>query len=256
MNTSNPQFDTDARTIIDFEEGQVPVIARGQGWLVVDKPSGLSVHNDPGRDLCSAVLSAVRAGRLPGVDCGFGAWHAVHRLDRETSGIVVMAGDSKTVAFFCGQFSARSVQKKYLALVHGHLQGHGGQPDQGYWDWPLTAAASGRDDPVGKGKHRHCITRWRILARSLHYSLIECEPLTGRKHQIRRHAKLAGHPVVGDRRYGSVRSLAYLSRYRDFNRLGLHAHALTIRLPGMEQPTTFQTAEMPKAMRQLLEHDH
>jgi hypothetical protein len=93
------------------------------------------------------------------------------------------------------------------------------------------------------------------LAHSLHYSLIECEPLTGRKHQIRRHAKLAGNPVAGDRRYGSVRSLSYLRRHLDFNRLGLHAHALTLTLPGDDYPTRFQSGGLPDPMRLLLEKD-
>jgi 23S rRNA-/tRNA-specific pseudouridylate synthase len=119
----------------------------------------------------------------------------------------------------------------------------------------LTADAAGRNDPMGKGKRMPCITRWRILDYSRHYTLIDCEPLTGRKHQIRRHAKLAGHPVVGDRRYGSARSLAYLRQHRGFNRLGLHAHALTLRLPGESRTTTFHSGGLPQAMRQLLEMD-
>ena len=100
-----------------------------------------------------------------------------------------------------------------------------------------------------------CVTRWRPLACSLHYSLIECVPLTGRKHQIRRHAKLAGNPIVGDRRYGSGRSREYLRRNHDFDRLGLHSHLLIIRLPGESQATTFTSGGLPEAMRRLLEAD-
>lgn len=241
--------------LIDFKDGCVPVIASDARWLVVDKPCGMSIHNDPGVDLCSVVLAAVRAGHLPAMGADLSAVHAIHRLDRETSGIVLLAGDSQTLAFFCGQFAAKTVGKQYLALVHGHPLGHAEAPDRGEWNWPLTHTAAGRNDPMGQGKRRPCTTRWRILERSPHYSLIECEPLTGRRHQIRRHAKLAGHPVVGDRRYGSVRSLAYLSRYREFNCLGLHARALAIRLPGEATTTTFQSQAMPEAMQLLLKHD-
>ena len=231
------------------------MVACGRRWLVVEKPGGMSIHNDPGGDLCSLVLAAVRAGRLPAVGQDLPAIHAAHRIDRDTSGIVMLAGDPATLAFFGGQFAAKTVHKRYLAVVHGRLEGPGADEDGVDWNWPLTAAAAGRNDPMGKGKRNPCVTRWRTLAHSRHYSLVECEPLTGRKHQIRRHAKLAGHPVVGDRRYGSLRSLAYLRRHHDFNRLGLHAHALTLRLPGETATTTFQSGGLPEAMRQLLEMD-
>jgi 23S rRNA-/tRNA-specific pseudouridylate synthase len=183
------------------------------------------------------------------------AIHAAHRIDRDTSGIVMLAGDPETVAVFGGQFAANTVRKRYLAVVHGHLDGPGAGRDRGNWRWPLTAAAAGRTDPMGKGKRIPCTTRWRTLVHSRHYSLVECEPLSGRKHQIRRHAKLAGHPIVGDRRYGSARSLAYLRRHHGFKRLGLHAHALTLSLPGETIATTFQSGGLPEAMRTLLDMD-
>lgn len=255
MNTPIPQTKPDRKTVIVSGDARIPVVACGSGWLVVDKPCGMSIHNDPGSDLCSLALAAVRAGILPAVGHDLPAIHAAHRIDRGTSGIVLLAGDSKTLAFFGTQFAAKAVHKRYLALVHGNLSGPPEGPVGGDWNWPLTAAAAGRNDPMGKGKRMPCTTRWRTLAHSLHYSLIECEPLTGRKHQIRRHARLAGHPVVGDRRYGSTRSLSYLSRHRDSNRLGLHAHTLTIRLPGDAKTTTFHSGGLPEAVRQLLEAD-
>lgn len=236
-------------------EPPIPVLACGSRWMVVDKPCGLSIHNDPGRDLCALVLAAVRTGRLPIVRRDLAAVHAVHRIDRDTSGIVMLAGDAETLAFLGRQFAAKAVRKRYLAVVHGRFQGPVPDRDRIDWTWPLTDAAAGRNDPVGKGRRMPCATRCRIVAFSRHYSLVACEPLTGRKHQIRRHAKLAGHPVVGDRRYGSVRSLAYLRRHHDFSRLALHAHSLSIRLPGEDQPTTFQASGLPEALRQLLEGD-
>lgn len=255
MIPSIPPIKTDPKTCLAFGKVRIPVVACGTGWLVAEKPCGMSIHNDPGGDLCSLVLAAVRAGCLPTVGLDLCAMHAAHRIDRDTSGIVLLAGDPENLAFFGEQFTARAVRKQYLALVHGGLMGHGESPDGVVWNWPLTAAAAGRNAPMGKGKRLPCTTRCRTLAHSLHYTLLECEPLTGRKHQIRRHAKLARHPVVGDRRYGSARALAYLRRHHDFNRLGLHAHALTIRLPGEAQATTFLSGGLPEAMRQLLETD-
>lgn len=251
MNT----FVAHGKTVIAAGAVRIPVVACGPGWLVVEKPCGMSIHNDPGGDLCSVAMAAVRAGRLPRVGHDLSAIHAAHRLDRDTSGLVLLAGDAKTLANFGGQFAAQAVHKRYLALVHGRCSVSVDRPGWSVWNWPLTAGAAGRNHPMGKGKRVPCITRWRPLAHSLRYSLIECEPLTGRKHQIRRHAKLAGHPVVGDRRYGSGRSREYLRRHLYFNRLGLHAHALSIRLPGDGQPTRFQSGGLPEAMRQLLESD-
>lgn len=255
MSRTKPLVDNDSKGGIGTPETPVPVVACGPGWLVVDKPCGLSIHNDPGRDLCSLALVALCKGLLPDVGSHFRAVHAVHRLDRDTSGIVLLACDPKTLAFFGGQFAARTVRKHYLAVLHGRLDNPIEDRDTSDWKWPLTARAGGRKDPMGRGKRLPCVTRWRAQEHSLHFSLVQCEPLTGRKHQIRRHAKLAGHPVVGDRRYGSPRSLAHLSRHFSFHRLGLHAHALTIHLPGDEQPRTFQSGGLPHALGQLLEAD-
>ena len=255
MNASNLPVKPDPETVIAAGEIRIPVVACGSRWLVVEKPCGMSIHNDPSGDLCSLVLAAVRAGRLPAVGHDLPAVHAAHRIDRDTSGVVMLAGDPGTLAFFGGQFAAKAVHKQYLAVVHGRLEGSSAAPNGGEWNWPLTAASAGRNDPMGKGKRKLCTTRWRTLAHSLHYSLVECEPLSGRKHQIRRHAKLAGHPIVGDRRYGSGRSLAYLRRHHHFNRLGLHAHALTLGLPGETATTTFQSGGLPEAMRKLLDMD-
>lgn len=255
MNPSIPPIETGPTTGLLLGDGRIAVMACGPGWLVVDKPCGMSIHNDPGADLCSVIRASVRAGRLPGVGHDRSAIHAAHRIDRDTSGIVLLAGDAKTLAWFGGQFAAREVHKRYLALVHGRCSGSTGTPDWAAWDWSLTAGAAGRNHPMGNGHRMSCTTRWRPLAHSRHYSLIECDPLTGRKHQIRRHAKLAGHPVVGDRRYGSARSLDVLRRHHDFHRLGLHAHALTLRLPDEIRTTAFLSGGLPEAMRQLLEAD-
>ncbi|MFO7715806.1 RluA family pseudouridine synthase [Desulfosarcina sp.] len=255
MNPSSPRIGSAPPTWIDLGALRIALVACGTGWLVVEKPCGMSIHNDPGGDLCSLTLTAVRKGHLPAVGRNVPAIHAVHRIDRDTSGLVLLAGDPEKLAFFGGQFAAGTVGKHYLALVHGRLEGLHGSSDGSEWDWPLTAEAAGRNDPAGKGKRMPCTTRWRTLAHSLHYSLVACEPLTGRKHQIRRHAKLAGHPIVGDRRYGSGRALVFLRRHSDFSRLGLHAHALTLCLPGAVEPTTFMSGGLPDQMRLLLETD-
>ncbi len=234
---------------------KIELVACGPGWLVVDKPCGISIHNDPGNDLCSLLESAVQAGTLPGLGAETTTLHAIHRLDRDTSGIVLLAGDPRIRAFFGEQFSNRKVHKEYLALVHGRMAPGPDHSNEGMWDWPLTADAAGRKTPAGRGKRLPCSTRWRILDHSLHYSLIRCLPESGRKHQIRRHAKLAGHPVVGDRRYGSTRALNYLKLHLGFNRLALHAHRLSIRLPGNDSPSEFSSQGLPRRIDRLFTQD-
>lgn len=241
--------------VVDVGGVRIPVVSWGLGWLVADKPSGMSIHNDPGADLCSLLLAAGRAGRLPGVGRELSALHAVHRIDRDTSGIVLLAADSNMLAFFGGQFAAKTVGKRYLALVHGRADEPSANPRWNEWNWPLTVGAAGRADPMGRSRRKPSTTRWQMLGCSPHYSIVACEPISGRTHQIRRHAKLAGHPVVGDRRYGSTRALAYLSRCHRFNRLGLHAHELTICLPGEAKPEIFVSGGLPEAMRRLIETD-
>jgi 23S rRNA-/tRNA-specific pseudouridylate synthase len=86
--------------------------------------------------------------------------------------------------------------------------------------------------------------------------MVEIELLSGRTHQIRRHAKLSGHPVVGDARYGSTRAARYLKSNHAFDRLGLHAQTLTIRLPGKEAPITIQSPAIPAQMLDLFQNDH
>lgn len=245
---------TDLKINLNGARVSITVIACGPSWLIVEKPCGISIHNDPGNDLCAHVLKMVKSGRLAKISRDINALHAVHRIDRDTSGLVLLAGDSETLAFFGRQFSAKSVEKRYLALVHGAFENIA-ERQWLEWNWPLTAAAAGRKDPSGKGPRMPCATRFRLISQSPHYSLIESEPLTGRKHQIRRHAKLAGHPVVGDRRYSSQRSLDYLQRHHNFQRLALHAHLLAICLPGKDSVTTFQSGGLPEQMARLLEMD-
>jgi len=255
MDASHRFSMTPAVGVIPSPAGDLPIVSSGAGWLVVEKPCGMSIHNDPGNDLCSAVRAGLQKNRVPGLGQPVQGVHAVHRLDRDTSGIVLLAVDPERLAFFGDQFAVRDVQKRYFALIHGKPDSQAADRSWTEWTWPLTAAAGGRKNPLGRGRRMPCTTRWRICEGSDHFTLLECQPETGRKHQIRRHAKLAGHPVVGDRRYGSPRSLAVLSRKFAFDRLGLHAHSLTIRVPGQRQPVTFASGGLPLSMRRLLEAD-
>mgnify|MGYP001822044794 CR=1 FL=1 len=177
--------------------------------MLVEKPSGITIHNDPGRDLSSQLAGYLQTYDMMGLDPQFGL-HAVHRLDRETSGLVLLAGRHDVFEFLSEQFAEGLVQKKYLAVVHGTVPITPGDQWQ-QWTQPLARKAGGRSHIQGKGKRVACTTRFRALRHSRHYTLLICILVTGRMHQIRRHAALAGHPILGDLRYGSKRACRYLA---------------------------------------------
>ena len=246
--------------MITIESGnfQIPMLAMGRDWLVVDKPAGLTVHNAAGRDLCSLVSARIQKdAALKGqidMDPDFGV-NPVHRLDKETSGVMLLAVNRERFRFFSNQFESRQVKKQYTAILHGRLEKPEEADPWGTWGWPLSETAGGRHQPEGAGNRKDCQTRYRVLDHSAHYTMVEIELLTGRTHQIRRHAKLAGHPVVGDARYGSTRAINYLRRNFAFDRLALHARSLTLQLPDGKAQETIETLAIPSQMRDLFQND-
>lgn len=237
---------------------KIPVLATGKGWLVADKPAGLSVHNEPGRDLCSLVSAFSQNDTTTrehmDMDREFGV-HPVHRLDKETSGVILLAVNREMFRFFSNQFESHRVNKRYVAILHGMLQNPEGSNSWGTWSWALAKNAGGRLNPEGAGPRQDSRTRYRVLDHSAHYTMVEIELLTGRTHQIRRHAKLSGHPVAGDIRYGSTRAANFLIRNHSFDRLGLHARSLTLWLPGEKEPTIIETPAIPCQMLDLFKND-
>lgn len=236
----------------------IPVLAAGKGWLVVDKPPGLSIHNEPGKDLRSLLQACIKenlslAAELD-CDSSFGL-HAVHRLDKEAGGVILLACRTEVFRHYAGQFETGSVSKRYVALVHGTLVCPACEDTWIVWEWPLSRHDGGRLDPAGHKDLVPCRTRLRVLRHSRHYALIECEPLTGRKHQIRRHAKIAGHPVVGDQRYGSNRALRHLRDKCSFTRLALHSMSLTICPPDKDNPETIKSLGIPEEISRLIDRD-
>lgn len=242
---------------ISISDGPV-ILAMGPGWLAVEKPGGMSVHNSPGRDLCARVLDGLRRdsglAEEIGWDPAFGV-HPAHRLDGDTSGVMLLGCRRDTLHRLAAQFEAGTVAKRYHAIVHGRIDPTETKQGWRLWDRPLSPDAQGRRNPAGPPPRKPCRTRYRVLDNSLHYTLLACEPLTGRKHQIRRHAVLAGHPVAGDRRYASGRSLDFLSRQCGFQRLGLHAVSLAFTAPENGRSVTVRATPLPPEMARLLEND-
>ncbi|MCP4689711.1 MAG: RNA pseudouridine synthase, partial [Desulfobacterales bacterium] len=162
---------------------EIPILVGGKGWLIVEKPAGLSVHNEPGKDLRSLLSVRISESKKLRDRIGFSAdvgLNPVHRLDRDTSGVILLAHDPEALRHFAAQFETGAAAKRYTAILHGQVSPPRGSDQWGVWKWPLTKGAGGRRDPRGKGPKKNCQTRYRILGASAHYSLVECELLTGR----------------------------------------------------------------------------
>ncbi len=203
------------------------IVYEDQALLVVDKPAGLVVHpapGHPGGTLVNALLAhspglADGAGERPGI---------VHRLDRDTSGLILVARSEKVRRALQRQFQARQVHKAYLALLDGHLQ-----PAWGRIEAPLGRDPHHRQRMAVLPGGRDAITEYHVLQQFAQavgpaagdYTLVEAEPLTGRTHQIRVHFASIGHPVVGDANYG--RRKRHLLVPRQF----LHAWRLGFKHP-------------------------
>ncbi len=173
----------------------------------------------------------------------------VHRLDRETSGVIVIAKTQESFFFLKEQFKNREIEKTYCALVYGVVQ-----KDEGRIDAPIgRSRVDGRFTAVRPGnKTREALTEYRVREHFSEYTVLTVTPRTGRTHQIRVHLKSIGHPVVCDHLYTPKR----LCPVAGLNRLGLHAEALRLKLPSGEErrfvaPLPSDFAEALEALRDV-----
>lgn len=177
---------------------EIAILREDEGILAVNKPAGLPVHPS-GRYFRHTLLCLLLEKRGESLDQP--GIRIVHRLDRETSGVVVFGKSREDAAALARQFEEQMVEKEYLVLVHGVPVG-----ETFTIDAPLGRNVDSRVRKavgiVPEGTGRRARTEFRLLARGAAHALLRARPLTGRLHQIRVHARAAGHPVVGDKLYG------------------------------------------------------
>lgn len=197
------------------------VIYDADGLMIVNKPSGLAVHGGSGVSL--GLIESLR--QLPGNQ---GFLELVHRLDRETSGLVMVARKRSVLTYLQDCLRERgSIQKTYLTLVSGSWPKHRTQVNA-----PLLKSAEINQERFVKvaTQGKPSLTEFRILKTFAHSTLLEAKPITGRTHQIRVHAQYAGCPLVGDEKYG-VPEVNNQFRSLGCKRLFLHAARLDLVLP-------------------------
>jgi 23S rRNA pseudouridine1911/1915/1917 synthase len=216
----------------------VKIVYEDDDLLVVDKPAGLTTHPSPGQTehtLVNAILSyyprlAEMGDSLrPGI---------VHRLDKDTSGLIIIAKNTPAQLKLIDQFRTRSVKKTYLTLVKGHLT-----PEQGIIEAPIGRSSSDRKKMAVVADGRPARSEYKVVKYYQGYSLLEVKPETGRTHQIRVHLSAIGYPMAGDGVYGV--KVAFLQRQF------LHAHHLSFNLPFSGEKVEFKS-ELPEDLEKAL----
>jgi len=222
----------------------VKLIFEHNDFLIIDKPAGLLVH--AANSECTEItlvdwlitkfkeIAAVGVSQRAGI---------VHRLDMNTSGLMVIPRNNYAHGAFGDMFKNRTIRKTYLAVVHGET------PQKGTIDYPITRHSSGhkmaciKNDSkfANRFNQKESVTNFVTLGQFNDCALIEAKPLTGRTHQIRVHFATIGHPVIGDSLYGKESKL--------ISRQALHAHKLDFEYEG--QPFSF-TSELHEDMQKLL----
>lgn len=218
------------------------IIFENDDLIVINKPAGMVVHPSAGHEsgtLVHAVLA--HAPELEGIGGEYRPG-VVHRLDKDTSGLIMFAKNDQALRWLQGQFKNRLVEKYYLTLVDGHLP-----TDKGRIEAPIGRDPAHRQKMaiVSAQKGKKAFSEYEVLQKFKAHSLVRVRIFTGRTHQIRLHMEFLGCPVVGDSIYG--RRHPSLPVTRQF----LHATELKVLLPGEDTPRHFK-AELPQELSDLI----
>lgn len=218
-----------------------PVVFEDDSLIIIDKPAGVAVHGGSG--VSHGVIESMRAAR-PGV----AFLELVHRLDRDTSGLLMLAKRRAALVRLHQSLREGRVSKHYVALVEGRLDNDRQHVRASLTKWTTVSGERRvKVDPQGQVAH----TIVTCLQRLPDYCLVDAELRTGRTHQIRVHLAWMGHPIVGDQKYGSD-STGVLFRQAGLNRMFLHAHRLSLPHPGTGQPLELE-APVPASFNQAIE---
>ncbi|MFC1946741.1 RluA family pseudouridine synthase [Chloroflexota bacterium] len=229
-----------APVLLQPEEIPLSILYENGELLVVDKPAGLTVHPAPGHSshtLVNALLSHLTElsdseKERPGI---------VHRLDKDTSGVMVVAKNVLAQENLMDQFKARTVTKRYQVLVKGHLM-----PEEGLIEAPVGRDPRHRQQMavVPESRGRVATTEYTVIRYTGDFTLLEVRPISGRTHQIRVHLKAIGYPVAGDKVYGV--------KVSPLKRQFVHSAVLGFILPSTGKYREF-TSPLPEDLRQALE---
>ena len=226
---------------IDLAPENIPldIVYEDDDVVVVNKPQGMVVHPAPGHSnhtlvnalLYHCPLSTINGEFRPGI---------VHRIDKDTSGLLMVAKNDMAHRSLAAQLKAKTNKREYVALVHGVIK-----QDTGTIDAPIGRSRKDRKKQAIVADGRHAVTHFKVLKRFRHYTLVSCRLETGRTHQIRVHMKSIGHPLAGDPLYGPRKTLPGNGQY-------LHARELGFKHPRTGKELLF-TAPLPAYFQQMLD---
>lgn len=223
---------------IEAENIPIDIIYEDDDVIVINKAVGMVVH--PAHRHYSGTLVNALAGKLikPLL---------VHRLDKDTSGVIIVAKNERAKNSLVKQFQRRSIKKTYLAAVEGCVS-----EEKGYIDAPLgRSLADRRKIVVGPLSKKESVTEFSVTYRSKAFSLLEVRPLTGRTHQIRSHLAYIGHPILGDDTYGGKKEIGDLK----FSRQMLHAYKISFIHPSKSRRIEF-CAPPPRDIAELFKNKY
>jgi len=228
----------------------IKIIFENKDIIVVNKSAGLAVHAGVGtseKTLVDFLLEKFpeikTVGDDPEIRPGI-----VHRLDKETSGVMVVARNQKTFEFLKDLFKNRQIKKKYLALVHGKFKEKEGRVEgemgRSKKDFRKQALVRGK---ISVRKERYSLTRYKVKDEFENTTLLEVFPKTGRMHQIRVHLHSIGHPIVGDKKYT-------FKEYKKISAPRMFLHAASISFIGPNNGKYFFESEPPEDFQKYLDH--
>ena len=241
-----------ANDVFTPENIPIEIVYEDETLVVVNKPAGMVVHpaaGSPSGTLANAL--AYHFQQLPGSGVRPGI---VHRLDRDTSGLLVVAKTDAALENLSDQFRDRTVFKSYVALVHGRMAANSGKIDQ-----PLARDPSNRTRMAVVRGGRSALTLYKVRRAFDRFTLLDVEIKTGRTHQIRVHLTWLKHPVVGDETYGAgrdntIKDPQLRARVRNLKRQFLHAEKLAFKHPVTNQEMQFE-APLPADLQEFLAAD-